>query len=139
MPSPPRISATAANPSSTIFLTSTGRLIIPGAAFFQCRRENEQRAWTCSSVPQACGILAKVHAANHKCTEVLPALLHREPCRPTDRLAIRADYLDLIFRPRYLAEIVLDGFRVHIPPMGTPVQESNFIDVPNFMVTRSQH
>src|SRR5215471_18317947 len=48
------------------------------------------------------------------------------PVVSIERLAIRADYLDLIFRPRYLAEIVLDGFRVHIPPMGTPVQESNW-------------
>ena len=48
------------------------------------------------------------------------------PVVSIQRLAIRAHYLDLIFRPGYLAGIVLDGFRVHIPPMGTPVQESNW-------------
>ena len=31
---------------------------------------------------------------------------------------VRSHYLDLIFRPGYLDVIVLDGFRVHIPPMG---------------------
>jgi hypothetical protein len=48
------------------------------------------------------------------------------PVVSIQRLAIRAHYLDLLFRPGYLAGIVLDGFRVHIPPMGTPVQESNW-------------
>jgi hypothetical protein len=40
-------------------------------------------------------------------------------------VVVRSHYLDLIFRPGYLAVIVLDGFRVHIPPMGTPVREPN--------------
>jgi hypothetical protein len=48
------------------------------------------------------------------------------PVVSIQRLVFRAHYLDLIFRPGYLAGIVLDGFRVHIPPMGTPVQESNW-------------
>jgi hypothetical protein len=34
MPKPPRISTTDASPSNTIFLTSTGRLTIPGATLF---------------------------------------------------------------------------------------------------------
>ena len=42
------------------------------------------------------------------------------------QLVVRSHYLDLIFRPGYLDVIVLDGFRVHIPPMGTPVREPNW-------------
>jgi hypothetical protein len=48
------------------------------------------------------------------------------PVVTIQRLIIRAHYLDLIFRPGYLAGIVLDGFRVHIPPMETPVREPNW-------------
>jgi hypothetical protein len=48
------------------------------------------------------------------------------PVVSIQRLVIRAHYLDLIFRPGYLAGIVLDGFHVHIPPMGTPVREPNW-------------
>jgi hypothetical protein len=42
------------------------------------------------------------------------------------RLTFRGHYLDLFLRPGYLAAIVLEGFRVHIPPLGTPVKESNW-------------
>jgi hypothetical protein len=42
------------------------------------------------------------------------------------RLTIRAHYPDMLFRPGYLAAIVIDDFRVHIPPLGTPVEESNW-------------
>lgn len=48
------------------------------------------------------------------------------PVATIERLTIRAHYLDLIFRPGYVARIVLDGFCVHIPPMGTPVKKSNW-------------
>ncbi len=48
------------------------------------------------------------------------------PVVTIQRLTIRAHYLDLFVRPGYLARIVLDGFRVHIPPLGTPVEESNW-------------
>ena len=48
------------------------------------------------------------------------------PVVTIQRLTIRAHYLDLFVRPRYLARIVLDGFRVHIPPLGTPIQQSNW-------------
>jgi AsmA-like C-terminal region len=48
------------------------------------------------------------------------------PVVTVQRLIIRAHYLDLFLRPGYLAGIVLEGFRVHIPPLGTPVKESNW-------------
>ncbi len=48
------------------------------------------------------------------------------PVATIQRLTIRAHYLDLFFRPGYLARIVLNGFRVRIPPLGTPIQESNW-------------
>jgi len=50
----------------------------------------------------------------------------KPPVVSIQRLAIRAHYLDLIFRPGYLAGIVLDGFRAHILLRGTSVQESNW-------------
>lgn len=48
------------------------------------------------------------------------------PVVTIQRLTVRAHYLDLFVRPGYLAGIVLEGFRVHIPPLGTPVEESNW-------------
>ena len=50
----------------------------------------------------------------------------KPPVVSIQRLAIRAHHLDLIFRPGYLAGIVLDGFRAHILLRGTSVQESNW-------------
>jgi hypothetical protein len=51
------------------------------------------------------------------------------PVVTIQRLTIRAHYLDLFLRPGYLTAIVLDGFRVHIPPLGTPVRESNWQEI----------
>ena len=48
------------------------------------------------------------------------------PVVSIQQLVVRSHYLDLIFRPGYLAVIVLAGFRVHIPPTGTPVREPNW-------------
>jgi AsmA-like C-terminal region len=47
------------------------------------------------------------------------------PIVTIQRFTIRAHYVDLFFRPGYLAAIVLDGLRLEIPPLGTPVRESN--------------
>jgi len=48
------------------------------------------------------------------------------PVVTIQQFTIRAHYLDLFLRPGYLAAIVLDGFRVHVPPQGTPVEKSNW-------------
>jgi AsmA-like protein len=48
------------------------------------------------------------------------------PVVTVQRLVIHAHYLDLLFRPGYLARIVLKDFRVHIPPTGTPIKNSNW-------------
>ncbi len=56
----------------------------------------------------------------------LGATAGTSPVVTIQRLTVRAHYLDLFVRPGYLAGIVLEGFRVHIPPLGTPVVESNW-------------
>src|SRR5208283_494075 len=56
----------------------------------------------------------------------LGAIPGTPPVVTIQRLTIRAQYLDLLFRPGYLAGIVLAGFRVRIPPLGTPIQQSNW-------------
>ncbi len=53
------------------------------------------------------------------------------PVVTVQQLTIQAHYLDLLFRPGYLSEIVLKDFRVHIPPMGTPVENSNWQETPS--------
>jgi hypothetical protein len=42
------------------------------------------------------------------------------PIATTASFQIQAHYLDLLFRPGYLARIVLKGFRVNVPAIGTP-------------------
>jgi hypothetical protein len=53
------------------------------------------------------------------------------PVVTVEQLTIQAQYLDLLLRPGYLSEIVLKDFRVHIPPIGTPVEESNWQETPS--------
>jgi AsmA-like C-terminal region len=48
------------------------------------------------------------------------------PVVTIQQFTIHARYLDLFFRPGYLAGITLKDFRVHIPPMGTTVEKSNW-------------
>jgi hypothetical protein len=42
------------------------------------------------------------------------------------RLKIQSHYLDLLFRPGYLARIVTKGFLVQVPPIGTEVQQTGW-------------
>jgi hypothetical protein len=46
------------------------------------------------------------------------------PIVTVQRFTIEAHYIDLFLRPGYLARIVLNGFRVRVPPAGTPVETS---------------
>ncbi len=53
------------------------------------------------------------------------------PVVTVNQLTIQANYLDLLLRPGYLSEVVLKDFRVHLPPIGTPVGESNWRETPS--------
>jgi AsmA-like C-terminal region len=44
------------------------------------------------------------------------------------RLTIQAGYLDLFVRPGYIAQVIVEGLRVHIPPVGTFVDQSEQSD-----------
>jgi hypothetical protein len=46
-------------------------------------------------------------------------------------LTIQAHYTDLLFRPGYLAHIILNGFRVQVPPAGTPLENTNWHETPS--------
>ena len=46
------------------------------------------------------------------------------PIVTIQHLTIEAHYIDILLRPGYLARIVLDGFRIHVPPAGTPLGKS---------------
>lgn len=46
------------------------------------------------------------------------------PVVTIQRLTIEAHYIDLLLRPGYLAHMVTLGFRVHVPPAGTPTEDS---------------
>jgi AsmA-like C-terminal region len=42
------------------------------------------------------------------------------------RFTIEGHYIDIILRPGYLSRITMKGFRVYIPPLGTPRRPSNW-------------
>lgn len=46
------------------------------------------------------------------------------PIVTIQHLSIEAHYIDLVLRPGYLARIVVNGFRIQVPPPGTPLQKS---------------
>jgi hypothetical protein len=48
------------------------------------------------------------------------------PIVTTERITFEAHYIDLLFRPGYVARIVLNRFRVQVPPQGTPMEKSNW-------------
>ena len=48
------------------------------------------------------------------------------PIVTIQRLTIEAHYADLFVRPHYLARIVLNGFKVNVPPRETSVGPSNW-------------
>jgi hypothetical protein len=45
------------------------------------------------------------------------------PIVTIQRLTIEAHYIDLLLRPGYLSRVVLDGFRMRIPRIGTPREQ----------------
>jgi hypothetical protein len=48
------------------------------------------------------------------------------PIVTIQRFTIEAHYTDLLLRPGYLASIVMNGFRVHVPPSGTTLEQSSW-------------
>jgi len=53
------------------------------------------------------------------------------PIATIANLKIQAHYLDLLFRPGYLAHIVLEGFRVDVPKIGTPREGYSWRETPS--------
>jgi hypothetical protein len=48
------------------------------------------------------------------------------PIVTIQELKIEGHYLDLLFRPGYLARIATKGFLLHVPPIGTEVQQTSW-------------
>jgi AsmA-like C-terminal region len=48
------------------------------------------------------------------------------PIVTIQRFTVEAHYIDLLLRPGYLARIITSGFRVYVPPAGTPIAPSNW-------------
>jgi len=53
------------------------------------------------------------------------------PIVSIEELQIQAHYLDLLFRPGYLARIATKGFLVHVPPSGTDVLATGWRQTPS--------
>jgi len=53
------------------------------------------------------------------------------PIATVAKMKIEAHYLDLLFRPGYLAQILLDGFRVDVPKVGTPHERYSWHETPS--------
>jgi hypothetical protein len=53
------------------------------------------------------------------------------PIATVERITFEAHYIDILFRPGYLARIILNGFRVHVPPIGTPLEKSDWKETPS--------
>jgi len=53
------------------------------------------------------------------------------PIVTMQKLKIQGHYLDLLFRPGYLARITTKGFRVQVPPMGTEMREADWRETPS--------
>lgn len=47
------------------------------------------------------------------------------------RLSVEAHYLDMLFRPGYVARIVMQGFRAQIPRLGTPLEDTGWKETPS--------
>ncbi len=47
------------------------------------------------------------------------------------RITFEGHYIDILLRPGYLARIVMNGFRVQVPPIGTPLQKSDWKETPS--------
>jgi len=53
------------------------------------------------------------------------------PIATIQRLTIEANYSDVLLRPGYLARVMMDGFRVQVPAMGTPLDETGWKETPS--------
>jgi hypothetical protein len=53
------------------------------------------------------------------------------PIVTTASFQIEAHYLDLLFRPGYLSRIILKGFRVDVPAIGTPREQHSWHATPS--------
>src|ERR1700739_3096206 len=53
------------------------------------------------------------------------------PIVTIQKLNIQSHYLDLLFRPGYLARITTRGFLVQVPPIGTEVQQTGWRKMPS--------
>jgi hypothetical protein len=56
----------------------------------------------------------------------LGSLPDTPPIVAIQRLTFEAHYIDMLWRPGYLARIVMNGFRVQVPSIGTPREESGW-------------
>jgi hypothetical protein len=48
------------------------------------------------------------------------------PVVTIQRFTVEAHYIDILTRPGHLARTVMNGFRVYVPPAGTPIAPSNW-------------
>lgn len=48
------------------------------------------------------------------------------PIVTIQRFTVEAHYIDMLLRPGHLARIITNGFRVYVPPPGTPIAPSNW-------------
>jgi hypothetical protein len=53
------------------------------------------------------------------------------PIVTIQRIAFEGHYIDILLRPGYLSRIVMNGFRVQVPPAGTPLEKSNWKGTPS--------
>ena len=56
---------------------------------------------------------------------------HLPPAVTVARLRVEARYSDLFLRPGYLARIITEGFRVNVPPIATPLDETGWKERPS--------
>jgi hypothetical protein len=53
------------------------------------------------------------------------------PIATIQRFVVKARYPELFLRPGYIARIILTQFRIHVPPLGTPVQQTSWHETPS--------
>jgi hypothetical protein len=53
------------------------------------------------------------------------------PIATIQRFVVQARYPELFLRPGYIARIILTQFRIHVPPLGAPVQQTSWHETPS--------
>jgi hypothetical protein len=61
----------------------------------------------------------------------LGSLPSTPPIVTIQRITFEGHYIDILLRPGYLSRIVMNGFRVQVPPVGTPLEKSNWKGTPS--------